>query len=384
MGFIGASLRLICTRIVPLILLCLAVVIGWLGQASVPEGRFFATIIPLFKGIAPPTIVGHGKMQGTPLVPDDMLPMPRPDNEIVIQLLGGGSMPANGLGMCCRPTAYDDELAKRSVLWYLLLGGRTIDGAHLYLNHAAIGEGIREAVKRGVPREEIFVTTKIFPSHFGYNKTKETVPNYLDELGLEYIDLVLMHAPIRVPKFLKNGDCTDRGVSPKVCRQETFQALSELRKEGMIRNVGVSNFAVHHLKDIEELENVAPVAANQIQHNPWTSQTWLETFEYCQQHNIAVIAYSSLGGLFQHSEAQTAETLRGLSEKYNKTVAQIMLRWALQMNAAVIPGTGNPVHMKENLAVYQFEMTDEEMKSIEALRSDESAMKFFGMEPFND
>jgi diketogulonate reductase-like aldo/keto reductase len=382
MGFVSAFFRILFTRIVPVLVISVAVLLGWLGRAEIPEGRFFATIVPLLKGVAPPTIVGHGKMQGTPAVPVDMELHPRPEKEILLTLAGSGdNMPANGLGMCCRPTAYDDELVKRTVLWYLLLGGRLIDGAHIYLNHRAIGEAIREAMKRGVPREEIFFTTKLYPSHYGYNKTKETVPKFLDELGLEYIDLVLMHFPVRFPSFLKLGDCTERGISVKECRQETFRALSELREEGIMRNVGVSNFAVHHLKDLEELENVAPIAVNQIQLNPWSPQAWMDTAKYCQQNNIAVTAYNSLGGFMQHAEAETTETLIALGEKYNKTVAQILLRYALQMNYAVIPGTGNPEHMKQNLAVYDFELTDDEMGSIEALRSDESAKKFFSMEP---
>ena len=113
----------------------------------------------------------------------------RPDNEMFLDLPGGFKMPQEGLGMCCRATAYDDVLVYRSVLWYLLLGGRHIDGAHLYLNHKAIGEALAEAIRRGVKREEIFVTTKIFPTQFGYESSLEMVNKYVEELGLDYIDL---------------------------------------------------------------------------------------------------------------------------------------------------------------------------------------------------
>lgn len=291
-------------------------------------------------------------------------------------------MPQNGIGMCCRPSAYDDVLVRRTIFWYLLQGGRHIDGAHLYLNHKAIGEGIRDAVAKGVPREEVFMTTKIFPSHFGYNKTLETVPKYLDELGLEYIDLVLMHFPAPFP--MMSNECVKRGISKSDCRKETWKALSELRERGLLRNVGVSNFVVSHLKEIQSVENGAPVANNQIAFNPWTPPHVSETFQYCKEHGIAVTAYSSLGGTMQHAQAQTVDTLQTLADKYDKTVAQIILRWVLQVGAAVIPGTGNPKHMKENLAIYDYELSEDDMAKVDALKHDEEAKKFFHMDPPED
>lgn len=287
-------------------------------------------------------------------------------------------MPQVGIGMCCRYSAYDDVLVRRTVLWYLLLGGRHIDGAHLYLNHKAIGLGIADAMARGVPREEIFVTTKIFPYYYGYENTLKTVPTYLEELGLEYIDLVLIHMPGIFP--LMTNDCKKQKLSNEECRKQTWKALSELKNKGIMRNIGVSNFAVHHLKGIENL-NLEPIAVNQFQYNPWAPEFAVETYEYCQKHNITVTAYGSLGGSFQHAEAQTVSTLENISAKHGKSVAQVMLRWALQINAVVIPGTGNPKHMRENLNVYSFELSAEEMSAITALRSDEGAKKFFFMAP---
>ena len=146
--------------------------------------------------------------------------------------------------------------------------------------------------------------------------------------------------------------------------------------------MGVSNFAVKHLEEIEAL-NLAPIAVNQFQYNPWAPDHIVETFEYCQEHNIAVTAYSSLAGTFQYSAAETVETLHDLAAKHNKSVAQIMLRWALQINAAVIPGTGNPKHMRENLDVYSFSLSKDDMSAIDRLRTDESAKKFFYMPPYD-
>ena len=374
MGFLG----IIFGRVLPALLLLLAVILGWFAKHELPLGTFFATVIPLMKGELPPTIVGHGKMEGTPVVPDTQAVEPRPEHEMFLEL-PGFQMPANGLGMCCRPTAYDDILVRRTVLWYLLMGGRHIDGAHLYLNHRAIGLGIKDAMERGVKREEIFVTTKIFPTHFGYNKTIATVPPFLEELGLEYIDLVLMHSPSAFP-FLRN-DCTMNGISASDCRKETWKALSELRDKGIMRNVGVSNFAVKHLQDIKDL-GLAPIANNQIQYSPFVPSSVQETFDFCMQHGITITAYSPLGGL-QHGKAQAVETLQKLSEKYKVSVAQIMLRWALQKGAAVIPGTGNPKHMRQNLAIYEFELKEEDMATIDALKSDEEAKGFMHFDVSN-
>ena len=363
---------IVCKRILPGILLSLAIVIGFFVRHDRPLGLFFATVIPLMKGIMPPSIVGHGKMKGTPQIPETQGIEPRPAKEQFLLLPGGYQMPQLGLGMCCRPTAYDDVLVRRTVLWYLLLGGRHIDGAHLYLNHEAIGLGIQDAIQRGVPREEIFVTTKLFPTHFGYNSTLETVSKFPQELGLDYIDLVLMHGPSTLP--LLSNSCTKQGVDAATCRKETWKALSELRDKGLVRNIGVSNFAIKHLQDIQET-NLAPIANNQIQYSPFVPASVQETFEYCIQNNITITAYSPLGGL-EHSKAQAVETLQAMASKYEKSVAQIMLRWALQMGAAVIPGTGNPKHMRENLAIYDFELSADDMATISSLKNQEDAKKF--------
>jgi diketogulonate reductase-like aldo/keto reductase len=363
-----------------------ALFIGWLNREIIPEGRLFAFTVPLAKGVMPPCVVGHGKMVGTPPVPDDMMPEPRPEHEMFLELPGGHQMPQQGLGMCCRPTAYDDVLVERTVLWYLLIGGRLIDTAHVYLNHRAIGKGIKEAIRRGVPRSEIFVTTKVFASTFGYKSTKELVPIFLEELGLEYIDLVILHSPVRFPGWnYMSQECNAKSLSKMECRHETFQALSEFRKEqggdGLIRNVGVSNFNTQALKELQALDGAAPIANNQIMFNPFAPNESVETFHYCQQNNISNTAYFSLGGSFQHQEAQTVDTLTALSKKYDRSVAQIMLRWSLQVNAAIIPGTGNPKHMRENLSIYSFQLSNEDMDDIQKLRTDGTADKFMKLEP---
>ena len=383
MGFVGRFCRIFCTVVVPVFILSFALLIGWFKQEVIPEGRFFATVIPMVKGKSPPSIVGHGKMEGTPPVPDDMMPEPRPENEMFVELPGGYKMPQNGIGMCCRPTAYDDVLVERTVLWYLLMGGRTIDTAHVYLNHEAIGRGIKEAIRRGVPRNEIFVTTKIYPAFFGYKNALKMIPLFLEELELEYLDLVIMHAPVRFPGFtFTSEECSEMKLSLKECRQETFKGMSEMRKQGLVRNVGVSNFASGPLLELLEVDGIAPIANNQIQYNPWSPQETLDTIAFCRENNISITAYNSLGGL-QHEKVHTIEVLNSLSEKYQKRHSQLMLRWALQVGAAIIPGTGNPKHMRENLGIYSFEIAQEDMEALASLHTDGTANDFIVLKPFD-
>ena len=149
---------------------------------------------------------------------------------------------------------------------------------------------------------------------------------------------------------------------------------------GVTRNIGVSNFPVKVLKEIQSLENVAPIPTNQINFNPWISDGWMETVKYCQEQGIAITGYFTLGGSLQHHEAKTVGVLNDLAAKYGKSVAQVMLRWAVQMGTIVIPGTGNPKYMRENLAIYDFELSEEDMQAIKGLRTPEEMKKFMEME----
>jgi diketogulonate reductase-like aldo/keto reductase len=280
--------------------------------------------------------------------------------------------------MCCRPSAYDPETVRRTIVWYLLKGGRHIDTAQLYLNHRPIGEGIKEAIKRGVPRKEIFVTTKVFPRSYGDNATTTAVHGFLEELGLEYIDLVLLH----MPKSFGFPDVCPAG-SHEACRHEAWLALSRLRDQGLVKEIGVSNFNSKQLKQIQDLK-AAPIAANQIMYNPWVPDWQQETFEYCQKNNIVVTAYSSLGMFFQKALTETVETLQRVAKSNDKTLQQVLLRWALQKGASIIPGTGNPKHMVENLAVSSFTLSAKDMEDIDALRSDPQAKEFMYNEMSDD
>lgn len=289
-------------------------------------------------------------------------------------------MPANGLGMCCRPLAYDPESVYRQVLWYLLQGGRLIDTAQLYLNHRPIGQGIREAIARGVPRKEIFVTTKVNPKFYGESETASLIPRFLEELGLEYLDLVLLHAPkTMIPIF--PGAPASSGSTFAEKRASAWKGLSAMHAKGLVKDIGVSNFNKRQLEEIKAL-NLAPIANNQFHFNPWVPEHMRETFEYCRANDISITAWASFQGtMFQHTQAFTTQVLKDMSSVHGKTVAQVLLRWAMQKGAGVIPGTGNPKHMKENLAVYDFELTADDMKKIDALASDPGAKAFTTFPP---
>mmetsp|Transcript_14807 Transcript_14807/g.16982 ORF Transcript_14807/g.16982 Transcript_14807/m.16982 type:complete len:394 (-) Transcript_14807:108-1289(-) len=379
---IGTLVKLLFGRLLPALVLLVAIFVGWcnMDPSYAWEARFFVVLIPLLKGYAPPLLFGHGKLGDpttTPPVPEDMTPQPRPAQELFGTLAGTGDpMPLAGIGMCCRPTAADFVSVERTVEWFLMLVGRHIDGAHLYMNDEAIGRGIHNAMSKGIPRKEMFLTSKVYPTQFGYNATTKVVESVIADLGLEYMDLFLMHAPVHLIPGFGGTPAGCKGLTNKECRQDTWRALSDLRTRGKIRNAGVSNFAIRHLKELLELydedggQKIAPVTNNQIQWNPWAPVEWIETVAFCKSQNIQITAWNSLGGAFENHKAGTIEALTHLSQKKGRSVPQIMLRWAIQSGAAVIPGTGNPTYMKENLSIYEFQLTDFEMALIEGLRED--------------
>lgn len=221
-----------------------------------------------------------------------------------ITLPGGDRMPANGLGMCCRPSAYDDETVRRSVLWYLLNGGRHIDTAQLYLNHKPIGEAIAQAIARGVPRSEMWVTTKLHERFYdvGEKKILGMVQEWMRELKVEYLDLVLLHQP--KPMISLGHSCTDW----RNCTKSAWKSLAKAKAQGWIRNIGVSNFNIERMKDLESLD-VAPIAANQFMLNPFSPAWAFEVADYCLKQGIAVTAWAPLSGTTMQTSKATGEAI---------------------------------------------------------------------------
>jgi diketogulonate reductase-like aldo/keto reductase len=275
-----------------------------------------------------------------------------------VSLGDGIEMPLSGIGMCCRPSA-QGEAAKNSVVDFLRLGGRHIDTADLYGNHAEVGAGIAES---GIPREEIFLTTKVWPRDLGYTETYQAVVRMLSELGVEYIDLVLIHwageaAPCASGSFRR-------------CRQESWLALDSLKAAGRVRALGVSNFGPRQIAELNALNNTR-VQVNQLEFHPWVPQLHRDTVEWCKQNGVVPTAYGSMGSA-QHA-AMIAEdpALQGLAQAVGKTLGQVLLRWAVQQGVVVIPGTGNPDHMKENLAIFDFELPQDIVGLLGAMPADQ-------------
>lgn len=250
-------------------------------------------------------------------------------------------MPWFGLGVF---KMKDGEEAVRSVKAAIEQGYRSIDTAAIYGNEEGVGQAIREA---NVPREELFITTKVWNSNQGYETTLAAFEESMTKLELEYLDLYLIHWPLpAIGKY-----------------KETWKALEELYKAGKVRAIGVSNFQVSHLKDLMGDCEVVPMV-NQVEYHPRLTQT--ELHEFCKQQNIQLEAWSPL----MQGELLNDPTLGEIGEKYGKSVAQVILRWDLQNEVVTIPKSVKPERMKENADIFDFELTEEEMALINGLNED--------------
>lgn len=286
-----------------------------------------------------------------------------------LPLLGGGSIPMSGVGLCCRRSAMGDAV-RQGVLDYLLLGGRHLDDAKLYNNHQEVGIGIRQALEAGVPREEIFLTTKIWPSDYGFESTLTWVETVLEEFGLEYIDLVLLHVPGK-PENFAELKCRH----PKACRQETWLALQRAQGESKIRHLGVSNFGPRQMGELLALGG-SPITVNQIEFHPWVPQIHLDTAAWCHQNGIVVTAYGSMGSSGLAQQMMMEEALKEIGSSHGKTAGQVLLRWAVQKNVTVIPGSSNPKHQAENLDVFDFELSKQQMAALDSVPADQRMLHF--------
>jgi len=222
----------------------------------------------------------------------------------------------------------------------LRIGYRHIDTASFYGNEEEVGIAIKES---GVPREEIFLVSKIWMSDHGYEKTLQAFKTSIKKLGTDYLDLYLIHWPQSLNK-------------------ETWKALEKLYKEGYIRAIGVSNFTSKHLKDLLEDVEIIP-AVNQVEFHPKLVQN--ELMEFCKKYNIQLEAWSPLmrGLIFQ------LPLFQQLSQKYKRTISQIVLRWDLQMGVVTIPKSTTLTRIKENADIFNFEISNEDMKEIEKLNN---------------
>jgi len=277
-------------------------------------------------------------------------------------------MPMVGVGMCCRPTANGDA-ARQGVLDWLLLGGRHVDDASMYGNQREVGLGIRQAVDKGVPRSEIFLVTKIPPKRFGFEDTTRWFEESMAELGLEYVDLVLLHSA-GVPGA-EGKACKE----PHACRQEAWLALDRFKKQGKIKHLGVSNFGKRQIEELLSLK-VAPVEVNQLEYHPWVPELHRETAQYCHEQRIVVTAYGSMGSAGNAAQMMMQDGLKQIGALHGKTAGQVLLRWAVQRNVSVIPGTSNPKHQAENLQLFDFQLAPQEMAMLDSIPESDRMLHF--------
>lgn len=236
-----------------------------------------------------------------------------------------------------------------AVLAAVKAGYRHIDTAAYYRNEEGVGKAVREC---GVPREELFVTSKVWNADRGYENTKKAFADSMKRLGLDYLDLYLIHWPANRKQF---------GDEAKQINAGTWKALEELYAEGKVKAIGVSNFLPHHIEELMETAKVKPMV-DQIEFHPGWAQ--LEVSEYCQKNGIVVEAWSPLG----RRAVLDNEVLKGIAEKYGKNAAQVCIRWILQHGILPLPKTVHPDRMAENADVFDFELTAEEMKVIDGLK----------------
>ncbi|MBW4801473.1 aldo/keto reductase [Loigolactobacillus coryniformis] len=254
-----------------------------------------------------------------------------------VTLNNGVKMPQFGLGVFKVDNATD---IKNSIKWALADGYRLIDTAMIYQNEQWVGEAIKES---GVPREDLFITSKLWNSDRGYEGTKAAFAASLQRLGLDYLDLYLIHWP------------ADGYV-------ESWRAMTDLYHEGKIRAIGVSNFEPHHIDDLLAHSDVVPVV-DQIETHPLFQQK--ELHRYLANHQIAHEAWGPLGQ--GKSNILVDPVLTKIAAKYNKTTAQVVLRWHIDRGVIVIPKSIHEQRLAENANIFDFALTDEEMQAIAGL-----------------
>lgn len=262
--------------------------------------------------------------------------------EDVYYLNNGYPMPKVGLGVY----KITEEEMEQAVTAALGAGYRAFDTAYFYKNEIALGNALK---KSDVPREDLFITSKLWNDYQGYDRTIEFFTKSIENLGTDYLDLFLIHWP-----------CEADGLFI-----ESYKAMEKLYEEGRIRAIGVCNFNQHHLEKLMEATEVVP-AVNQIEVHPNFNQQALQ--EYCDSHDIAVTAWMPLmrnRGLLEY------DVITKLAKRYNKTPAQIVLRWHLAHNRLVIPKSKTPERIKENYDIFDFSLELTDIAEIDSLNKDE-------------
>ena len=257
-----------------------------------------------------------------------------------VRLNSGYTMPIMGLGTY----ALDHDTCVNSVMTLLESGGRLIDTAYMYGNEEAVGEGVRRGMAEyGIPREDIFVITKIYPSQFG--DPEAAVDMALQKLDIGYIDMMLLHHP-------GAGDV------------EAYRVMEQYVETGKIHTLGLSNWYVEELTEFLPQVTVMPALVQNEVHPYYQEQ---DVVPFIQEKGIVVQCWYPLGGRGYTQALLNDETIVGIAAAHSVSSAQVILRWDLQRGIVVIPGSSNPEHIRENLDLFDFELSDEEMKQIASL-----------------
>ncbi|MEH7351016.1 aldo/keto reductase [Gottfriedia acidiceleris] len=258
----------------------------------------------------------------------------------LVKLNNSLEMPVIGLGVF---QVEDGQVVIDSVKAAIRNGYRSIDTAAIYQNEEGVGQGIREALEEnGLKREDLFITSKVWNADLGYQSTIDAFELSLKKLGLDYLDLYLIHWPVE-GKYV-----------------ESWKALETLYKDGKVKAIGMSNFQIHHLKEVMANAEIMPMI-NQVELHPMLSQ--VELREFLKENSIQVEAWAPLmqGQLFEN------ETLSQIANKHNKSIAQVVLRWHLQNGIVIIPKSIKEHRIQENANIFDFELTEEDMSQINSL-----------------
>ncbi len=257
-----------------------------------------------------------------------------------VELHNGVKMPYLGLGVFLVKDGFE---VTQSIKYALEAGYRHIDTAALYYNERGVGEAVRNS---NLPREEIFITSKVWNSDQGYDNTLKAFEASMTKLKTEYLDLYLVHWPVK-GKY-----------------KDTWRAMEKLYADKRVKAIGVSNFLKHQLTDLLDAVNIVPMV-NQVEFHPYVVQQ--ELLDFCKLNKIQFEAWSPL----MQGNIHSVKLLKNLAEKYNKTPQQIVLRWDLQKGVVTIPKSTKQEHIISNSQLFDFELSEEDMTSMDKLDRDQ-------------
>ncbi len=260
-----------------------------------------------------------------------------------IKLSNGVKIPVLALGTWC----IDDSKVAEAVTSALQMGYRHIDTAQAYGNERGVGEAVRSC---GIPREQIFVTSKVAAEHKTYEQAMDGINKTLAVMGLDYLDMMIIHSP---QPWNKVNQCDDRYIEGN---RAAWRALEDAYKAGKLRAIGVSNFLEEDIENLWETAEIKPMVNQILCH---ISNSPLELIEYCEKKGIVTEAYSPVA----HGEALKIKEIENMAKKYGVTIPQLCIRFDIQLGMVVLPKTANPGHMKENADV-DFVISDEDMETL--------------------